>query len=395
MFIIIILLSIMGLMGTDIFVPSLPQISHVFHQTQNITQLTISLFLGGFAFSQLFYGPISDYVGRKTPLIFGVILFTIGSLICVNAASFTALCVGRVIQGLGVGAGLSLSRVVLRDRYTGKLLAVKSAQVAMFVSLTPAVAPFIGGLLQEHFGYKAPFIFMFCYGLLLLMLMYFFKETNAHQNNQLSIRSVLNEYQQLFKHRTFIHFAAIAGLAFSSIIIYANVVPFIIQTQLGYSASVSGCVLLCAALGLSFSSFMSSRLVKSIPPKQLVSYGLLALAMSGYLLITTNALFGTSLFTLMPLIFLITMGCGFVFPNAIAVCFSDIKSNIGIAGAIYGSLQTFVSLLFNLLLNNMPHQGPYLLGVLYLVIGTSGLLLCRQQHTRLTQQADVACVKAS
>lgn len=389
MFIIIILLSIMGLMSTDLFVPSLPQISHIFSQTQNITQLTISLFLVGFAFSQLFYGPISDYLGRKRPLIFGVALFILGSFICVNATSFTALCLGRVIQGLGVGAGLSLSRVVLRDRYTGKQLAVKSAQVAMFVSLTPAVAPFIGGLLQENFGYRAPFIFMFCYGLLLLILMYFFKETNVHPNNQLSLRAVLNEYQQLIKQHTFIRFATIAGLAFSSIIIYANVVPYIIQSQLLYSATVSGTVLLFAALGLSFSSFISSRLVKTISPKKLIKYGLIALTLSGYLLITINALFGISLYTLMPMIFLITMGCGFVFPNAIAVCFSDIKSNIGIAGALYGSLQTFVSLLFNLLLNNMPHQGPFLLGALYLIIGTSGLMLCRQQHSPQIQSAAV------
>lgn len=114
----------------------------------------------GFAFSQLFYGPISDSVGRKPPLIFGVIIFIVASIICVEASTFDWLCTGRIIQGIGVGAGLSLARAVLRDCYQGTLLAIRTAKLGVFVSLTPAIAPFFGGILQQRFGFHSSFVLM-------------------------------------------------------------------------------------------------------------------------------------------------------------------------------------------------------------------------------------------
>jgi MFS family permease len=104
MFPIIILLAIMGLVGTDLFVPSLPDIASVFHESQNHAQLIISLFLAGFAASQLFYGPISDYTGRKPPILFGTLIFIIATIICAEATHFDWLCFGRMIQGIGAGA---------------------------------------------------------------------------------------------------------------------------------------------------------------------------------------------------------------------------------------------------------------------------------------------------
>lgn len=376
MFFITVLLAIMGLIGTDIFVPSLPSIAQAFQQTPNYTQLTISLFLASFALSQLCYGPISDRVGRKPPLIFGVLIFIIGSAICIHAHSFTCLCIGRIIQGVGVGAGLSLARVILRDCYKDAALAVKTSQIAIFVSLTPALAPFLGGILQQQFGFHASFIFMLCYGLLLLLLLVCcFQETIQHKDNRLTLRSTLNNYGTLLKNTFFIRYAMIAGLAFASIILYANVMPFIIQNQLKLSAVANGSVILIAALGISSGAFISSKIVRRVTSAQLVNYGLMIFVLCGLLLLITEHVFGTSLMSLVPLLFLITMACGFIFPNALTLCFSAIDCNIGIAGAIYGSTQTFISMLINFLLNTIAHQGQSLLGVFYLVIGLSGLAL--------------------
>ncbi|MDF2939714.1 MAG: ydhC 2 [Gammaproteobacteria bacterium] len=377
MFIITTLLAILGLIATDIFAPSLPAIAQVFHQSLNHTQLTISLFLLGFAFSQLIYGPISDKVGRKPPLIIGVILFTAGSLLCVLAPSFSLFCLGRIIQGIAVGSGLSLARVILRDCYHGTELAIKTSQMAIFVSLTPAIAPYIGGLLQEFFGYKAVFLFLFAYGLLLLVLLNTcFKETIKQKEKNLNLSLVLFHYKQLLTNYSFMRYVLVAGFAFSSIILYANVIPFIIQNQLHLSAKQNGEVLLFAALGLSLSSFISNRLVHKISSKKLIQVGLSILTLSGLMLIATEYLFSASLSTLMPLIFLITIACGFIFPNAVAVAFSQINVNIGIAGAIYGFVQIFTSGLINFLLNAIPEQGQALLGGFYVALGILGLALC-------------------
>lgn len=377
MFIITVFLSIMGLIGTDIFVPSLPSIAQFFHQTQGHTQLTISLFLTGFAVSQLFYGPMSDYFGRKPPLIVGTLLFIIGSVTCIYATSFDWLCVGRIIQGVGVGAGLSLSRVILRDCYQGTALAIRSSKVGMCVALTPAVAPFIGGVLQQQFGFRSSFIFTLCYGLLILvLLLFFFKETIQHKNKNLTLRHTIIQYGALLKNWFFIRYVMISGLAFSAIILYANIMPFILQNQLKLSPIENGSIILLAALGICFGSFISTKTVAKVTPERLINLSLISFSFAGFLLILTHYLFGTLLIFLVPLIFLSTISCGIIFPNAIALCFSSIKCNIGIAGAIYGSLQVSIPMLANFLLNNIVNQNQALLGLFYFSIGVIGLSLC-------------------
>jgi len=388
MFYIIILLAIMGLIGTDLFVPSLPQIAHVFHQTQNATQLTISLFLSGFAVSQLFYGPLSDRIGRKTPLLLGVIIFIIGSLLCIfNFNSFSILCLGRIIQGLGVGAGLSLSRVILRDHYTGTELAIKTSKMAMFVSLTPAIAPFFGGILQQQFGYLSSFIFMLVYGVLLLILLKTkFHETIKKKDTTLTIKKIFTQYGKLLTNTFFIRFAIIAGLSFSSIILYANMMPFIIQKQLQLSPLANGACILLAALGIWLGAFISSSTVKKLSSKWLVLMGLILFTLNGFLLMASDFLYGTHIYFLVPFIFLITIGSGVIFPNAFALCFSNIECNIGIAGSIYGTIQIVLSMIINFVLNMISHQDQFLMGAFYLLMGLSGLIVYfTHKRTRQSQ----------
>lgn len=368
------LLAILGLIATDIFVPSLPSIGHQFHLPLNYTQLTVSLFLIGFSVSQLFYGPISDRTGRKGPLLFGAMLFTCGSLVCAFAPSFVILCLGRILQGLAVGSGLSLARVILRDCYSGAQLSVRTAQLGIFVSITPAAAPFIGGLLQEFFGFRAVFLFLVCYGALLLYLLTFhFKETLKVPEKELNLRLICRHYKQLLTNFHFMHYVLISGIAFSAIILYVNIVPFIVQDEMHLSAQTNGNILLFSALGVALGCYITSRMVRSYPARKLLGIGLSLLILTGILLITTRYFFGLSLFALVPLIFLATLSCGLVFPNALALAFSQINVNIGVAGAIYGCSQISFSTIINFVLNAIPNQGQILLGTFYCVLGICGI----------------------
>jgi Bcr/CflA subfamily drug resistance transporter len=376
MFYVVILLAVMSLMGTDLFAPSLPAIANFFGQSVAHTQLTISLFLLGFAISQLFYGPLSDSYGRKPLLMLGTAFFVLGSAICLFSASFEGICLGRIIQGIGVGGGLSLSRVILRDLYHGPLLAQRSSQIAFFISATPAVAPFVGGLLQQYFGFRASFVFMLLYGVMLfILLLSVFQETLAEKKSAFSLRETFLHYRKILSHRLFMCYVTIAGFSFSAIILCANIMPFIIQNTLKLSAMQNGEILLIAALGLSFGAFLSGRMVKEISPEKLVSSGVILLAIGGILLMLTYTLFGTRLFFLIPLIFVNMTACGILFPNALAVAFSSVHEKIGTAGAVYGASQIAISTGINFLLNSIPHQNQFLLGVFYFALGSVGLLL--------------------
>jgi len=374
MFYIIVLAAIMGLIATDLYVPSLPQIAVIFQQSQNHTELTLSLFLLGFAISQLFYGPISDRIGRKLPLMIGVMLFIIGSIICSATPTFWGLCAGRVVQGIGAGAGLSLARVMLRDCYAGTELAVKSSQVGVFITLAPAIAPLLGGLLAQYFGFRSGFIFLTLYGLILcLLLITVFKETNQHKDPHLNLNSTLTNYGRLLSNFTFMRYVVTSGLAFASIILYANIIPFVLQNQLHLSAGQNGMMMLFAAFGCTTGAWTSSRIVQHFSPLTLVQFALLLLLVSGALMIITKYSFSIHLAILIPLLFVVTIACGLIFPNSMTLAFAQINVNIGIAGAIFGSFQILTSMLINFILNAVSNQGLILLGLFYLGIGICGL----------------------
>lgn len=388
MFLIIILSGIMGLMATDLFVPSLPSIATFYHQTQGHTELTISLFLIAFCIAQLFYGPISDSTGRRTPLVIGTLFFMLGSALSLWATTFSMLCLGRLIQGIGAAAGTSLMRVILRDVYQGVTLAEKSSQAAMFISLTPAVAPFIGGLLQSVFGYRATFLFMLLFSLLLVgLLLCYFKETLLTPKKNFSLQNTLQNYADLLHNSFFIKNVFASGIGYAIVIIFANIIPFIVQNTLHFTPLESGASILFAALGICSGATISKKYVAKIGSQNLILYGFALLTLSGFLLLTTFIVFGTHLYFLVPLIFIATLTCGFIFPNTMALAFSKIKCHIGVAGAIYGSLQIIVAMLTNLLLNFLSNQNQVLLGLLYFLLGSVGLILSYKPtyHTKLHQ----------
>lgn len=376
MFVLLILLSITGLISTDLIAPSLPAIANAFSITSNQAQLLISLFLIAFAISQLFYGPWSDKIGRKKPLLIGMSLFMLGTLVCLNTSSILVLYLGRLLQGFGAGAGLPLARVILRDLYNGKELSLKSTKIAVFISLAPAIAPFIGGSLQQIGSYLDNFYLTFFYSVItLLCLLFFFKETHLKPEKNLSFNIIISNYRSLFKNHIFILYAIIAGLGFSSVIIYANVLPFILQKDLTLSPFNSGLIILLIASGVSVGAKIGNILLKSTTSTILIYDAFKLFVTVAFLLLISTVFIKTTLMVLTSLLFILTLNIGIIFPNALAISFSSVYKNFGTAGAIYGFIQISISAFFSFILNIIHLQNQLLLGGLYLVIGLLGIFI--------------------
>src|ERR671917_513068 len=151
------LLTALGPLSTDMYLPSLPAIARDLGATAAQTQLTLSAFLLGFAVGQLFYGPVADKIGRRPVLLFGLGLFLAATLACTLAPGIGTLTAARFCQALGASGPIVLGRAMVRDLYEGPRAGRELSRMGTVMGLVPAIAPIGGGLLQEWSGWRSTF----------------------------------------------------------------------------------------------------------------------------------------------------------------------------------------------------------------------------------------------
>src|SRR5918995_517364 len=166
-------------LGINMYLPSMPGMARAFGVDYTTIQLTLSLYLAAMAVGQFIRGSLSQRFGRRPVLLIGLLVFVLGSFICLSAQNVGVLIVGRVVQAVGGCAGITLSRAIVRDLYGRNQVASMIAYVTMGMAVAPMIAPTIGGLLETFFGWRASFAFLVGFGGLALLFAYWrLRETN-------------------------------------------------------------------------------------------------------------------------------------------------------------------------------------------------------------------------
>ncbi len=338
---ILVLMGSLGQFAADIYAPSLPAISKAFAVSSAEVQITMSVFMLAFAISQLFYGPWSDKVGRRKPVLNGILLALVGSIACLLAPNIYVLMAGRFLQGLGAGVTLCLGRVILRDIMSGTQLAKFGSFFNIIFSTVVAIAPMLGGYLQDYFDWRASFIFLLLYGICLFIIIWrAFPETHFNLNPLATkVSEMTKNYLILLKCRTFIGYVISSSCAYSGLVCYMTVASFLLQRVVGLTASQFGWLSFVTAAAVSSTAFINSRLVAKKGINYMVNLGNLLMLLSGITMLTL-ALFGLiNVWVIMiPMVFF-SMGCGCTFANAFAGAFHPFPHMAGSAGALYGCLQ--------------------------------------------------------
>tara|TARA_B100001059_G_scaffold232116_1_gene269329 strand:+ start:373 stop:1578 length:1206 start_codon:yes stop_codon:yes gene_type:complete len=358
-----------GQVGVSIYLPSLPLIAADLSVTQVDVQLLVTLFLVGFGLSQLFYGPMSDAVGRRPIFLLGQGVYLIGTVVCVVFSdNMTALEIGRLLQGLGAGSASVLGRSVLRDSYDGAQLTKALSYISITASIMPIIAPVFGGWISFHLGWEAVFLFVLLYLLAIFTLGYFvLHETLPYSKSRFQVSQVVKNYGSLITNRQVLSSASYNWMSYMASLVSLSLFPFLMQEQLGLTAAEYGSLMIVPSAGLLIGSVVLNVLNRRFSTPQLMSFAILIILASGAWLLTHEL----TIFNLVWAFTWLTIAQGISFPLSISMLLEPHKKQAGAVSALSGSIQMCLAGLLGGYLVESWVTNHLQLGVFYLVIGAA------------------------
>jgi DHA1 family bicyclomycin/chloramphenicol resistance-like MFS transporter len=338
----LVLVTLSGTTAMHIFVPALPMAGVALGASTASMQQTITLYVLGLAFGQLIYGPISDALGRRPALLMGLAVYLSASLVAMLAPSLPWLVGARLLQAIGGAAGLVLGRAIVRDM-AGPGTATKDlALLNLLTMVGPGLAPILGGLLAEHFGWRAIYVFLVLIGSAMLFFSHrLLPETNLHRR-PLRLRFVGRDYLTLGRDRAFQGYALGGACATTALYPYLACVAYIVHGEMGLPVSDVGWFAAATIVGASIGTMLTRRLSSLWPASRFLSIGsALALTMAATML-GLHALGWLTPVSLLVVTMLLTAGSGLASPAAISGALSSVPSLAGAAAGVYGAAQMLV-----------------------------------------------------
>lgn len=324
----------------DAYLPAIGIIAESIGASIHRTELSISVFLFGFALGQLCFGPLSDRMGRKPVLLGGLVVFMLASLAITTVDSLSTLLFWRFIQALGGGACVVNSAAIVRDCFSGREAAKVMSTMAMIMMLAPLVAPAVGSLLLHVAGWWLIFVFLAVYaGFLLWLLGTRLPETRDMSLPAASPRQVIRNYASVLKHREGMGYICAVASSFAGLFAFVTASPFLYLDYFGLSPGTYPLVFGVNVLVIALSNRVNIHLLRKRSPQQNLRLGLLVQLVAALGLVLVTALNMASLFVVVPLIMLFTGMIGLITPNAISALLDHFGHISATATALLGGIQ--------------------------------------------------------
>jgi MFS transporter, DHA1 family, multidrug resistance protein len=331
----------LGPLTIDMYLPALPTISADLGASAAAVQLTLTGTLAGIGLGQLLIGPLSDAYGRRRPLLAGVGLHIIASLLCVVAPNLAVLGTLRVLQGLGAAAAGVVAMAVVRDLFDGLAFAKLFSRLMLVIGAAPILAPTLGGIILTWTSWRGVFLVLAVFGVAMITVgALALPETLPPERRRSGgVRGTLRDYGQLFTDRAYLGLIVVAGLTMAAMFAYVSGSSFVFQEQYGLNEQQFGFTFGAGAIGLIAGTQLNVRLLRRWSPAQILVTSLGFGAAAGLVLLlfaTTGA--GGLTGVLVPL-WMVIAAAGLAIPNAPALALSRHGDTAGTAAALLGAVQ--------------------------------------------------------
>ncbi len=333
------LLTAFGPLCMDLYLPALPLVSNDLHTSTSVTQFSMTACFIGLATGQLFFGPLSDLMGRKKPLIAALILFSVASLLCGLTSSIVIHLILRFMQGFTGAAGIVIAKAAARDLYNGKELTKFMSILGLVNGLAPILAPLMGGvllaILDWHYIF---FILSIGSALLLIGVVLQLPETLQPPNRSNGdILTPFNAFPIIIKDKEFMGYAFTQSLILTSMFGYIAASPFVLQKLYGLSPQWFAASFALNGFGIVLMAQLTGRIVRRVDERTILKYGVRQ-AMIGSFLLLMVAIFHWPLIMILIGFFIAVSSVGFVSPTGFSLGMQNQGQHAGSASAMLGLL---------------------------------------------------------
>ncbi|MFN9847371.1 MAG: multidrug effflux MFS transporter [Alphaproteobacteria bacterium] len=333
-------LTAMGPLAIDMYLSTLPAIGQSLRATPASTQATVSTFLAGMAIGQLVYGPWSDRIGRRAPIMLGVVIFIAASVACALATSVEQLLAARFVQALGACAGAVVSRAVVRDTFDHTETARTLSLMMLIMGLAPILAPLLGAALLAFGGWRLNFWFMAAFGIVVgVIAVLRLKESRSEATaRQAASENPFQSYAALLRQPRLVGYALAGALNGATLFTYIATSPSLIMGTYGYSAALFPWIFGLNALGIVGSGQINRMILRRVHPDRVLSVASrIAVGLGVALMIAAYTGIGER-WTVLPLVFLVFCSLGFMQGNTTAGALNVDPLRAGSISALMGAV---------------------------------------------------------
>ncbi len=335
------LLVALGPLTIDMYLPALPKIADDLSVSSSVVQLTLTGTLAGLALGQLIVGPLSDSLGRRKPMIVGIVLHMIASVLCLFAPNIAVLGIARGLQGFGAAAAMVVAIAVVGDLFTDNAAATVMSRLMLVLGVAPVLAPSLGAAVLLHASWHWVFaVLVVLAGALLVMAIFALPETLPPDHRRpLKVRGIAATYLELLRDVRFVILVLIAALGMSGLFAYIAGASFVLQGRYGLDQTAFALVFGAGAIALIGSTQCNVVLLRRFSPQQIMMWALVAASVSGAAFVALAAAHVGSLFGFVAPVWAILAAMGLVIPNAPAVALTRHPDAAGTAAAVLGAAQ--------------------------------------------------------